>query len=121
MFKVAEFPLKSNDVVTLEVPINSQFLNVGIKQNMPVVSMLLNTAQQITEQVRLLTVESGEEFGSVLIGDHPHYVGTFQHARKLPPKEEGGVPIVDVKMLHVFIFREKSHATSNAPGNSIIL
>ena len=121
MFKVAEVLIKSNEPIELEVPLRSQFVGLGIKNNIPVVFVLMPATQQLRERVKLVTAESGEEFGSMLIGDHPHYIGTFQHARRLPPPEGATEPVMDVRALHVFVFREKSHDTSNAPGNSIIL
>lgn len=121
MFKVAEVLIKSNEPIELEVPLRSQFVGLGIKNNIPVVFVLMPATQQLRERVRLVTAESGEEFGSMLIGDHPHYIGTFQHARRLPPPEGATEPVMDVRSLHVFVFREKSHDASNAPGNSIIL
>jgi hypothetical protein len=124
VFKVAEVPLKSNNAIELEIPIKSQFIGVAIKQNIPVVSVLINEAQQLTERVKLVTVESGEPFGSVIIGEFPKYVGTFQHARRLPPNPADGAdaePHVDVRMLHVFVFGGVGDEASNTPGNSIIL
>ncbi len=121
MFKVAEVLIKSDEPMELEVPLRSQFVGLGIKNNIPVVFVLMPSTQQLRERVRLVTAESGEEFGSMLIGDRPHYIGTFQHARRLPPPEGATEPVMDVRSLHVFVFREKSHDASNAPGNSIIL
>lgn len=121
MFKVAEVPMRSNEPIELEVPLRSQFVGVTIKGNIPVVLVLMPVTQQLKERVRLVTAESGEEFGSVLIGDHPHYIGSFQHARRLPPPEGQTEPVMDVRALHIFVFREKSHDASAASGNSIIL
>lgn len=125
MFKVVEYPLKSDSDVLLEVPIKSKFLGVFVKNNIPVVAMMINTAQKIMEQVKLVTALGGEEFGSLIIGETPEHVGTFQHAVRIPPPKDAPKdvqPEIRVNLLHIFVFRGKtSNETSPTAGTNLIL
>ncbi|MEX0598907.1 MAG: hypothetical protein WD512_20655 [Candidatus Paceibacterota bacterium] len=73
MKRIFKYPIPVNDKITLELPIGSDILTVGIQKGEPVIWALINT------QAKINTIRHLELYGTGMeVPAERHYIGTFQ-------------------------------------------